>query len=101
MDIQKLNCDRAWPSPGSDDDRRWFRARPHRKHRVRAAYPDEFPDDRVGLWTIVRQVRPGVRLRVVAELTGPPKPGEGDARRLFEQAASRYSLVARVAEALR
>jgi hypothetical protein len=100
---RSLNSNQTWPSPGSDDDRRWFRARPHRKHRLRRAYPDEVPDDRCGAWAIVRQARVGIRLRVIAVLDAaePSDFGEANAQRLFEQAVRMYPLVAKAAEALR
>ena len=74
------------PSPGSDDDRRWFRQNPDRNHRVRRALLDEAPDNAGPGWVIVRQVAPGLRMRAVVDLdTDRPVDDEANARQLFER----------------
>jgi hypothetical protein len=79
----------SWPALRSDDDRAWFRRYPGRSYRVRQAYPDEAPDHLTGVWVIVRQVTPGLRVRAVVGLDTDARPDENEAnaRRLFEQAA--------------
>jgi hypothetical protein len=44
-------------------DKEWFRSHPHRSHRLRRTIAGEFPDE-AGDWVLVRQLQPGVRLRV-------------------------------------
>jgi hypothetical protein len=44
-------------------DKEWFRSHPHRSHRLRRTIAGEFPDD-AGDWVLVRQLQPGVRLRL-------------------------------------
>lgn len=56
-----------------DADRRFFRRRPHRKHRVRRVFPAEFehvrrmghdiPKSDKRVFVAIQQVRPGARLR--------------------------------------
>jgi len=78
----------VWPSPGSDNDREWFRKHPKRSYRLRSALPEEVPDHRTGLWVIVRQVAPGLRVRAIVNLKiDDPKDDEATARRLFDELA--------------
>lgn len=63
------------PTPWSEDDRQWFEAHPDRSHRLRRAYPDEFPGKEKQ--AVVRQVAPGQRYRVA--LTSPFLPGDREA----------------------
>lgn len=80
------------PSAFQEDDRRWFEANPGRRHRVRPFDPAEAPPGhpvppRPAGWrnfTIVRQVKPGHRIRVVFAAEGEPATGERAAERLFE-----------------
>jgi hypothetical protein len=44
-------------------DRDWFCSQPHRSHRLRRTIAGEFPDE-AGDWVLVRQLEPGVRLRL-------------------------------------
>ena len=55
--------------PWAAADRDWFAAHPGRAHRLRAAYPDE-PATSV----LVRQVQPGLRIRLGVETTGRAWP---------------------------
>jgi hypothetical protein len=55
----------------SDGDREWFLANPGRAYRLRpiseaerASYPGKPPDVGVCTYIIVRQIRPGIRMRV-------------------------------------
>jgi hypothetical protein len=75
-----------------EDDRHWFADHPGRCHRVRPFDPAEAPPGhpvpaRPPGWrnfTIVRQVKPGHRIRVVFAAEGEPSTGEHAAARLFE-----------------
>jgi hypothetical protein len=54
-------------TPWARDDRAWFAAHPRHAHRVRAAFSGEHqpePD-----FVIVRQIRPGLRIRKPFTLT--------------------------------
>jgi hypothetical protein len=42
----------------------WFRDHPHRSHRLRRAIPNEFAHDPAEIWVVVRQTRPGLRVRL-------------------------------------
>jgi hypothetical protein len=48
---------------GRDDDR-FFRKHRRRAHRVRAAFPNEYPDDPPFDCVVIRQIQPGWRARV-------------------------------------
>lgn len=75
----------------SEADRLWFEARPHRQHRVRRHVVGEWPVEppaptRPGWcrFTLVRQLRPGARLRLTFAAEGEPAKGEHGASRLFD-----------------
>jgi hypothetical protein len=72
----------------SEEDRVWFEAHPTRSHRVRPFIPGETPeaDPIPPTHVAVRQVKPGIRVRLPLWLEGEPGPGEFAARRLFELA---------------
>jgi hypothetical protein len=71
----------------SDEDAAWFRRHPHRKHRIRAARPGEFGPGNdfappLGMHNLVavRQVIPGVRIRLQFALRDWPSEREASAR---------------------
>jgi hypothetical protein len=76
----------------SEDDRRWFADNPGRSYRVRPIDPAEIPDQhlmaaRPAGWrhfVVVRQVRPGHRIRLAFAAEGEPATGERAAERLFQ-----------------
>jgi hypothetical protein len=76
----------------SEDDRLWFEAHPHRQYRIRPYRPGEGPPDyqtpepRLGWrwFVVVRQLRPGVRMRLSFQAEGQPATGEHAASRMFE-----------------
>jgi hypothetical protein len=45
-------------------DREWFRSHPLRSHRLRRPIAGEFTDGSAENWVVVRQLQPGVRLRL-------------------------------------
>jgi hypothetical protein len=59
-----------------DDD--WFRSHPHRSHRIRRLIPGESPGASMQRYIVIRQVKPGFRLRqpfdVVGELPDEEAP---------------------------
>jgi hypothetical protein len=63
------------PTSWSEDDRQWFEAHPDRSHRLRRAYPEEFPEKVEH--AVVRQLAPGRRVR--AGLTVPPRLPQDEA----------------------
>lgn len=73
----------------SEDDRLWFEAHPHRQHRVRPyisgegaqGQPDPTPRHGHGLFIVVRQLQPGVRVRLLFDAEGEPATGEYAASR--------------------
>jgi len=58
-------------APGASDaevlarklDRLWFQANPDRHHRIRRAIDGELPEATAADYVVIRQVRPGVRIR--------------------------------------
>ncbi len=74
---------------GSEGDRLWFEAHPHRQHRVRPYIPGEGPPGQHdpaprlghGLFVVVRQLQPGVRVRLSFDAEGEPATGEYAASR--------------------
>ncbi|WP_043367504.1 hypothetical protein [Belnapia sp. F-4-1] len=73
----------------SEDDRLWFEAHPHRQHRIRPykpgeglpGHPDPAPLPGHGLFVAVRQVQPGMRVRLSFYAEGEPATGEYAASR--------------------
>jgi len=73
----------------SEDDRLWFEAHPHRQHRIRPympgegppGHPDPVPRPGHGLFVAVRQVKPGIRMRLSFDAEGEPATGEYAASR--------------------
>jgi hypothetical protein len=65
-------------------DALWFRKHPHRRHRLRPALPGE-----TGSWVLVRQMRPGFRVRAGIELAKGVLPADDEltAKELFEEVA--------------
>lgn len=65
---QYSGIDAASVSAASASDAAWFKANPRRSHRLRVALPGEFPPlpmpEGVRIVTAVRQLEPGMRLRV-------------------------------------
>jgi hypothetical protein len=87
-----------FPSPGSDDDRAWFLKHPERSYRVRPAMGDEAPDTLTGMWTLVHQVAPGQRLRIVVGLnTATPRDDEEGAASLFARASQNCPIIGEIA----
>lgn len=72
----------------SADDAKWFSERPARHHRVRRAYRGEAI---AGAWIFVRQIRPGVRIRLGAGCAVDPdeieRRSESFAARLWRELA--------------
>jgi hypothetical protein len=70
----------------SNSDRRWFARNPHRTYRVRRCIRDEFPRRRLDgidlakltLWALVKQIKPGVRLRLGLFVNRGAKPIDAD-----------------------
>lgn len=83
---------------GKEEDRHWFAFNPGRNYRVRAALPDEAPPlDGMLPFILLKQVRPGARLRVCIYADQPP-PGavpELWAEQAWEAAMSRDPKTAR------
>ena len=54
------------PPPWKRDDAAWFTAHPRRSHRVRDGFPGEFERASGGPvdFVVVRQIQPGLRIRV-------------------------------------
>jgi hypothetical protein len=66
----------AAPSSASSElaqmlDKEWFRSHPHRTHRIRRAIPGEMLGVSAGMYIVVRQVAPGLRMRGFVEPNGP------------------------------
>ena len=87
--------------PWKSDDRDWFERNPKRSHRVRVPFPGEVDEEVANtpagtvLMMIVRQIKPGVRIRpavsVDVELL-PISDDEATAHALFEAAMGREPL---------
>ena len=62
----------------SEDDARWFRENPRRNHRIRPPVPGElgfkepYTAKPLTRWILVRQVKPGVRIRLSFAMCGAP-----------------------------
>ena len=72
----------------SDKDRVWFSHHPHRNFHVRGFVPGELPasfpaGDGVAI-VVVRQIDPGVRMRVPIYLCSTPADTEAVARKIYE-----------------
>jgi hypothetical protein len=52
-------------------DKEWFRSHPHRSHRIRPAVAGEMPGANAETYIVVRQLAPGVRMRVFFTPVGP------------------------------
>jgi hypothetical protein len=92
---------------GSDDDRAWFVRHHGRNHRLRKPIGREralrgggWPR-RVKAMIVVRQVKPGARIRLEVGVRGTPLNAEEIARQLFELAAEDTTWVADVEQAIR
>lgn len=57
-------------------DKEWFRSHPHRSHRIRRAVAGEIPGANAETYIVVRQLAPGVRMRVFFTPVGPSPEGE-------------------------
>jgi hypothetical protein len=72
----------------SEDDQLWFEAHPGRSHRLRPTVAYEFPGitpkDAAGGWTVVRQLWPGCRIRLVCWPDAVPPNSEAGAHTLFD-----------------
>jgi hypothetical protein len=78
--------DHASEQRASNSDRKWFARNPHRTYRVRRCIRDEFPRKRFDgidlakftLWTLVRQLEPGLRIRLALPVRSGAKPIDAD-----------------------
>jgi hypothetical protein len=81
--------DGAAMDAASEADRRWFARRPDRRTRIRPFMPGEVPVLEMAgdmrMFVIVRQVTPGVRVRVPIRLARAPKNNEQEAQGLFNR----------------
>jgi hypothetical protein len=75
----------------SEGDRIWFEAHLHRRFRVRPYIEGEWPDGALDhlpqgqrWFTVVRQVEPGVRMRISFPMEGEPGTGEHAVSRIFD-----------------
>jgi hypothetical protein len=73
----------------SKSDSEWFARNPHRTYRVRRCLRDEFPwkhFDGFTRWTVVKQIKPGVRLRLSLFVKNGLQPNDADCtiRPLFD-----------------
>lgn len=77
-------------APWAVDDRDWFKANPRRSHRMRAAYPGEWPAEQATPFTVVKQDQPGVRrrlgIKITAELLELGEPPEEAVWAIFDLA---------------
>jgi hypothetical protein len=106
----KLSFSTAQPQPAKnraaswgEDDRRWFKRRPHRSHLVRPRFPNEWfvqPGDAPDLDMVgVRQVEAGGRRRSPFEIPVSPcpslcvKPPEAGAHAVFDLTQQREAAV--------
>ena len=87
-------------------DKAFFQRNPHRQYRARLATPEEVnklaacngmplvPDQRMQIWTVVKQVYPGFRLRHYRAALVPyaiiHNVPEGTARYMFENEEGNY-----------
>ena len=69
----------------SASDRKWFKRNPHRTYRMRPAIPGEFLENANGvdpakftLWTVVKQIEPGVRFRLGLYVKREAEPVDAD-----------------------
>jgi hypothetical protein len=70
----------------SKSDREWFARNPHRTYRVRRYIQGEFPSENADnidpakyeLWTLVKQIEPGVRLRLRLAVKSGAEPIDAD-----------------------
>jgi hypothetical protein len=80
----------------SEDDRAWFEANPNRSFRARPQVPGEWPAGALSrlphgqFWfTVINQVKPGVRMRLPISVEAEPDPDERAASVLFALATER------------
>jgi hypothetical protein len=81
-----LSANFASEERASRSDRKWFARNPHRTYRVRRYIPGEFPWKRFNgidpakftLWTLVRQIEPGLRIRLALPVRSGAKPIDAD-----------------------
>lgn len=89
----------------SQADAAWFRANPHRRHRIRPAVPGEFapqgelPPMAPGFrrFVAVRQIQPGFRVRIPFRVAVEPAQTEGAARAVFAHLIRPETAAARTA----
>jgi hypothetical protein len=69
-------------------DAAWFEGHPRRSHRLRPAVPHELPglttDMAAGSWFVVRQVAPGVRIKMIFTPPAPPPDSEEIGHAMFD-----------------
>ena len=86
MSIIPVSANSASEKRASNSDRRWFARNSHRTYRVRRCIRDEFPRKRFDgidlakftLWTLVRQLEPGLRIRLALPVRSGAKPIDAD-----------------------
>lgn len=79
----------------SDLDRTWFRRHPDRAHRIRRMIPGEHPPEVLAfgpqdwpVFTLVKQISPGCRMRVPFKFRQTPASSESCLAAIWEQYAS-------------
>jgi hypothetical protein len=82
------------------NDAEWFASNPRRNHRLRLPSPQEraarpLPDD---IMVVVRQMRPGIRIRISARITSALHDTEQTLKELFDLAAKRDPQLAEFVE---
>jgi hypothetical protein len=83
----------AWFYPPPPDDAAWFKAHPHRKHRVRPLHPDDRPyiyeprcqcTDHAWCVIVGDLGKHLLSIRVPANANWPPPDDEAKLRRIFD-----------------
>lgn len=69
----------------SASDRKWFKRNPHRTYRLRRAIRGEYLEGSTGvdsakftLWSVVKQIEPGVRFRLGTHVKRGAEPVDAD-----------------------
>src|SRR5262249_26105346 len=82
---------RAFGEAEDNDDRDWFESHPDRSYRLRSPSPEERTALAAGfrasarIRVVMKELRPGVRIRQPVRMVGPVLDTEQGVRRLFEQ----------------
>lgn len=87
--------------PWKDDDREWFERNQSRAHRARMPFPGEIDEEKIkasaehALVVLIRQIKPGARLRAAVDLSAdflPVPDDEATIHALFEAATEREAM---------